>query len=505
MPKFIYALDGEPDSLDCAKAASTRSERVSWLLFDSLIMVSQNGKDLQDGLAKIKDRGQLGTTTLDLELLQGLSFHSGRPVTPNAVRDSIQRMYDPKHPRYSALPPNTKAALLTKLIDRIDLDGHTLKFTLKFPGAHWLAEIDIHDPDAIAAATSAGVVYGSRRATQAGYPPVGTGPFKLREGQWRSDQILLERSPDYTLITPSGNIEQVEFRIIQNPFLLPHLLSTRQVHYTPTTPEPTSRKGMQGKGIQLATIPSCNIFYLGLNTTRPPLNDPSFRSHLASAIRPGNVKGVAKLDTAVRANGPLSSIPGYARGGSTARPDKPALRKLKKRFQSAPFSPGGAILLYNGGDQCFSQVAAWIQQKLEAVGIAVQPVGALSFSEMLERLRGEDWDMFVYSWHVRFPSPDRILVALFHSGAIGLTNLTRYQDAGVDKDLENAMQVSAAGPQQKALYQRIEDKIVQDAPIVPLFHLDRTVAVAKGVKGLRSSLLRSYDAAPCNKLLDVTI
>ena len=61
--------------------------------------------------------------------------------------------------------------------------------------------------------------------------------------------------------------------------------------------------------------------------------------------------------------------------------------------------------------------------------------------------------MFLYSWHVRAPYPERLLVPLFHSGAVGATNLTQYQNPEVDKALDEALHLPD-GPDQQRAYAR---------------------------------------------------
>ena len=41
---FVHALEGPPESLDFAKTATERANRVAWLMTDALLNVSKDGK-----------------------------------------------------------------------------------------------------------------------------------------------------------------------------------------------------------------------------------------------------------------------------------------------------------------------------------------------------------------------------------------------------------------------------------------------------------------------------
>ena len=108
--------------------------------------------------------------------------------------------------------------------------------------------------------------------------------------------------------------------------------------------------------------------------------------------------------------------------------------------------------------------------------------------------------MFVYGWHVRAPYPERVLIPLFHSRSAGTSNLTEYKNPNLDRLLDEAVRLPE-GPAKTKLYSQIQKMIVEDAPMVFLYHSTRMAAYADRVKGLELNL----GALPQDKLVKVDL
>ena len=88
---------------------------------------------------------------------------------------------------------------------------------------------------------------------------------------------------------------------------------------------------------------------------------------------------------------------------------------------------------------------------------------------------------------MRSPYPERLLVPLFHSLSGGTTNLTRYTNPAVDKLLDNALR-RPEGPELNRIYSQVQHLVVNDAPMVFLYHLTRIVAHSARVRGLEMTV-----------------
>ncbi|HYL80495.1 MAG TPA: ABC transporter substrate-binding protein [Candidatus Acidoferrum sp.] len=133
---FVHALEGEPESLDFAKTTTERANRVAWLLSDTLVNISKDGKRLEPGLAQSWRLSQDGLQVV-MKLRPGVTFHDGTVLDARTVKDSFERQFRDSHPQHSDDPKNAKEQLLNDLIESIEVrDSLTLELALKHPGLH---------------------------------------------------------------------------------------------------------------------------------------------------------------------------------------------------------------------------------------------------------------------------------------------------------------------------------------------------------------------------------
>ncbi len=482
---FVYGLEGEPESLDFAKASSLRAERVTWLLCDALINTSKDGRSLEPGLAESWTVSPDGLRVA-IKLRAGASFHDGTSLDAVAVKASIERQFRPGHELYSTNPPNSKESMLTGLIEDIQVqDGLTLLFRLRYPGLHYLSEVEIVSPTALA-----------RLGKEFGRNPVCTGPFKF-EG-WTSERIVLTANDRYWAGRP--RIDRVVFRIASEGKALAEALVRAEVDFLPVLPDPLFLERVrENPRIKLLPVPGLNVYYLGFISERPPFNNPLLRKAVAQGINVSRIMQFLGRGTAVAAKGPLApAMKGYDPAVSQTPYDPQASRE----FLSKGGYESGRILrlVYNSAVTFSSEIAGAIQNDLRRVGITVELLGRPSFRDMVAAVRAREGDMFLYSWHIRAPYPERLLMPLFHSRSVGTSNLTHYRNPTVDRMLDEAVRVPE-GPQQRRIYSQIQGLIVEDAPMLFLYHATRMAAYQDRVQGLDLKL----DVAPHDKLVKVDL
>ncbi|MBV9579487.1 MAG: ABC transporter substrate-binding protein, partial [Chloroflexi bacterium] len=117
-------------------------------------------------------------TQITFHLRQGVKFHTGRELTSDDVKFSLQRLQDPKVASSMLGRSRTMSAWDTP-------DRYTIVVTANrpWPDAFDLIQyVNIIDPETFA---SAGLA-----------TPVGTGPFKFQEYQ-QGDHLTLVKNPDY--------------------------------------------------------------------------------------------------------------------------------------------------------------------------------------------------------------------------------------------------------------------------------------------------------------------
>ena len=251
--------------------------------------------------------------------------------------------------------------------------------------------------------------------------------------------------------------------------------------------------------VAVVPVPGLNVYYLGFDTDRPPFNDRRVRRAVVQGVNVPRIVLFLGRGTAVVAKGPLApSMKAY--DPSVGQPSY-APEAAKELLAKAGYRSGLTItLLYPQGITLWSEIATGIQHDLRRIGIDVELLGKATFAEVSRALPDREGMMFVYSWHVRAPYPERLLIPLFHSHSIGSTNFTRYGNPVVDRLLESALRLPE-GPEQRRLYAQAQRQIVDDAPMLFLYHGTRMAAVGERVRGLALNL----SAAPHDKLVTVDL
>jgi peptide/nickel transport system substrate-binding protein len=409
-------------------------------------------------------------------------FHDGTPLDAAAVKTNFERQLQPKHEFHA--PRNTTT--LAGLIDDIHVqDPLTLLFKLKHPALHYLSDVDIVSPTAL-----------SRLGRDFDRSPVCTGPFKFES--WSADRIVLTANEKYWGGRP--RLDRVVFRIITDGKAIVEGLINGEVDFAPVIAEAALLERLRERAdIALVAIPGLNINYLGLNTERPPFNDPQVRRAVAQAINVPRLtlflgRGMAApakgpLPPAMRAHDPAVAQLAYDPAAAAAALKKAGVAALP-----------GVRLVYNGSATLMAEIAGAIQSDLRRAGITVELEAKQTFGEVVAAARARQGDMFVYNWYVRGPYPDRLLRPLFHSKSAGTSNLTHYRNPAVDRLLDEASRLPD-GPEQRRMFSQIQKMIVDDAPMVFLYHFTRVAAHARRVQHLSLKL----DVAPHDKLLKVDL
>jgi ABC-type transport system substrate-binding protein len=167
-------------------------------------------------------------------------------------------------------------------------------------------------------------------------------------------------------------------------------------------------------------------------------------------------------------------------------------------------SGAGAIptvkVIHNSALTFTAEIAGAIQSDLRRIGVQVELVGKPGWPEVVAAVRKREGDMFLYSWNVRAPYPERFLFPLFHSRSVGTTNLTHYRNPVLDKLLEGALRLPE-GPAQHRMLSQMQRLIVEDAPMVVLYHAIRVAAYSERVQGLELNL----GLLPHDKLVKVDL
>src|SRR6266850_2384731 len=315
--ELVTAQAGDISKFDPHFSTSSNDIRVSFNLFDNLSSRHPDGK-LYPGLAtEWKLEAQ---TTWRFKLRQGVKFHNGDPFTSADAKWSIERTYDP------AVKTMVATALTT--IDHIDApDPFTVVFTTKKPDPLLAARLAFYGGQIVPKKYVGSVGNDTFNAK-----PVGTGP--VRFGSWvKDDKAVLEANPDYW----GGKIDVDRWTMRPIPETAPRIaaLLKGEVDIITQLPPDQGERVAGNATTRVAGALYAGLYVLGVNSKRPPLDNPLVKQALSLAIdREAIVKELWR-GRGIVPNGPIAKGDNHYDASQPALAYSPA--EAKDRLKKAGY------------------------------------------------------------------------------------------------------------------------------------------------------------------------
>jgi peptide/nickel transport system substrate-binding protein/oligopeptide transport system substrate-binding protein len=297
--------------------------------------------------------------------------------------------------------------------------------------------------------------------------PVGTGPFRF--SRWdRGREIALDANPDYFAGPP--RLARIVFRLfagdawdgVYDEFVRGGLEDA-------PVPARSYVKATRNPDHVHVRRPTFIVRFYGFNTKAGPLADRRVRQAIIYAIDREAIVEQAHFGRYLTAKGILPpgtlgfnpALPGY-------RHD-PARAKELLALAGFPNGKGlPAIEIWAATKEAnVLREHGQIERSLAAVGVPATFHYVTEWSEFARQLEAGRLAMFQYAWHADVPDPDNFLFKLFHSQS--RRNVFGYRNLVVDDLLLRARGESEI-QRRVEQYRRVEQMILDDAPLVPVWH-----------------------------------
>jgi len=460
---------GDPSTLDPALTQDATSAGYIVEIFSGLVTLDWDLEvvpDIAESWA-LSDDG----TTYTFHLRHDVKFHDGKPVTAQDFKYSIERACDPA---IGSVVADTYLgdivgcqAKLRGEADKVSgvqvVDDHTLQITIDSPKAYFLAKLTY--PTAF--------VVDQENVESPRHPwtdrPNGTGPFRLAEYELGL-RIVLERNEFY-YGTPKPALERVNFLLAGgSPMTMYETGGLDAVSVGMADIERVLDPSNPLNKELSITLPTLSLFYIGFNVQKPPFDDQKVRQAFNYAIDRDKYVEVVKK-TQVEAEGILPpGMPGYNENlkGYSYDPERARQLIAESRYGDTINLPEITLSVSGGGGSPARQVAAIVEMYKQNLGVDIA-IQQTEWATYLQDLRAHRYQMFglTSGWIADYPDPQSFLDILFHSES--RNNDTDYSNPEVDRLLEEA-RVEQNYEKRMAIYQQVEEMILEDAPIVPLTH-----------------------------------
>jgi peptide/nickel transport system substrate-binding protein len=264
--ELVVAQGGDISKFDPHFSTSSNDIRVSFNIFDNLTSRHPDGK-IYPGLAtEWKLDGQ---TTWRFKLRSGVKYHNGDPFTSADAKFSIERTYD----------PTTKTMVSTALstIDRIEApDATTLVIHTKKPDPLLPGRLAFYG----------GQIVPKKYVESTGNDgfnakPAGTGP--VRFVSWvKDDRLVLEANSDYWGGKP--DFDRMVVRALPETAPRVAALLKGEIDIITQLPPDQEERVISNATTRMAGALYAGLYVLGVNSKRPPLDNPLVKQALSLAI-----------------------------------------------------------------------------------------------------------------------------------------------------------------------------------------------------------------------------
>ncbi len=476
-------LGNDPATLDPARLRDIYSLAVGQQLFDGLVQFDQT-LNITPALAQfwVASRDWL---TWTFTLRKGVKFHHGREVTSDDVVYSFTRLLDPRlrsggadHFMTIQGAPEFREGKAKQVAGLAALDRYTVRVTLTEASVPFVSILAVGQAKIVPRELV------EEQGEAFGLQPVGTGPFKFVRWE-RGKEIVLAANPDYFDGPPK--LARLVFRIFPGE-RLDSVFADFQAGNLEDSPIPSKdyRQIIASQAYQYFRRPIFSLRHYGLNTRMKPLDDRRVRQALVYAIDREAIVADPWLGRYALARGILP----------------PGTLGFNPKLRGYPYDPPRAreLLVQAGypGGKGLPPIAIWssvrseemlreherIRKDLEAVGVTAEFQYSPDWPTYSKAMSERKLPVFLRGWLADVPDPENFLAKLFHSASPW--NYMGYANATVDGLLEKA-RAEPDVPRRVEVYRRAEELVMDDAPVIPVWHQTYERLFQPYVKGVEVS------------------
>ena len=456
---IVGVQEGAAASLDPHAVNDAGAFRMLENMYSTLLRQSPQYGEFEPDLAGSIEMSDDGLTWT-IHLVEDAVFHSGTPVTAADVRYSLERIRD----------SGIRSAHFAD-VESIETTGeHTLVLHMRQPNAAMRSYL-AHPMNAIVDRTVIEATGGDLSATDAG-----SGPYRLDE--WTPGTRMLLVRHDAYHVPDLPRMPRVEYRPISNPTARQGAIAGGDVHLLPEVSLAELDTFAQMPGVEVAEVPGAFWEYVGINTRRPPLDDPRVRRAIAHAIDRDFINQSVKYGQATTLTG--GNLPphhwAYPSLNSYEKRDLTEARRLLAEAGHAD----GFTTTIRATSAFPDQIAAarLVSRQLKEIGIDAE-VETLEGTTFYGGLGRGDFDLAVVGWTGQV-DPDDFMYDLFHSD--GKSNQQGYSNPSLDEMLESG-RTTFDRDARRGIYAQAQRIVAEDAPMVFLYINPQAAAMSEKLEG----------------------
>jgi peptide/nickel transport system substrate-binding protein len=479
---FVIARSTGAEIMDPGYAWNEGDMDIVTHLYDGLVRFKNDQLEVEPALATEWDVSEDGKTWT-FKLRQGVKFHDGSNFTADDVVFSFMRVLDENHPQYDVIQGGWSylGYLMGDVINDVrKIDDYTVEFDLNEKFAPFLTYMGYYSQFIVS--QEAFEKWGADFVKH----PTGTGPFKYEK--WNKGEFVqLVANENYW--GEKAKIDKLVFKVVPESSTRLLELQTGQVDAIKGIDPAQIEKIKSNEDLKMLSIAGANIAFVGINTTKEPFNNVKVRQAMNYAIDMDKL-----VDSIYEGNGTRATNllpPTVFSFDDTVGPYEYNPEKAKQLLSEAGYPDGFEMEFHTflKARPYISKpvdVAEVMKADLENVGIKVKII-TNEFSTLTDVIRSMKYDVAMSGWYdVPYPSNFLKVMALEASS-------TGYAPDDLIELANKALSTYDRDEQVK-LYQELQQKLHEAAPMIPIAHNNYTAAVRSNVEGFKLDVLGFIDA-----------
>lgn len=447
---IVVALTTEVLSLDTQMDTGTPAENIKRHLYEGLVFADEQNKIHPRLAEKWEVAGDGVTWTFYLK--KGVKFHDNTDFTARAVQKTFERILDPA-------TASSHRHLYTVINSVRVVDDFTVQIVTKEPKGNFINLI-AHGP-AHPISPAAIDKWGKDLANN----PCGTGRFRI-DKKVAGESVVLKRFNDYW--GDKAKLSEIKFVTVPEEGTRVMMLENGEADFILNVPPQDIERLSADKSITLRKDQSNRIFHIGINVTKPPLDNNKVRQALnygvdQELIIRGALGGIGLAAKSVVA----PSTWGY----SPVSPYSYNTEKAKKLLAEAGFENGFKVKLGTPQGRYFrdKEVALAVAGQLKKIGVEVD-VEVIEWGQYLKELKlgkneGNTIEMFLLGWVSVTGEANHLLNTVFLTDNIspkGWNNMF-YSNKKVD-ELIYLSSKTIDDNKRAEMFKQCQEIVINDAP-----------------------------------------
>lgn len=472
------AFSADPAGFDPALGPSGMSHVVIEQIYSTLMSVDTEAVPYPD-LAESYEVSEDGLT-YTFKLREGVTFHNGDLLTADDVKYTFDRL------RAEDSGYSYKSQIET--IESVDvIDPLTVQFSLSVPTGPFLTYMAFPGSSIV-----------PKTLLESGHDlnaqPIGSGPFKFVSYQPRS-RINFEKNVEF-YEADKPYFDGMEFHLIADVTALTNAVISGTVHFTNEVPPKDWATVSSSAGIVGQTLEGSRYYWLLMNNTVAPMDNPKVRQAIAHAINREAVTAATFFGQAKPLLGGVIPEWNWAYPAIEAFNPQGDIIKAKALLAEAGVPDGFTTSMTMASSfPAMVAMAPILQANLAAIGITAE----IKTME-IPRYWDEVWapsafDITTMYWVSPLADPDDFVYNNYASGT-GI-NVQKSSSEAMDKLLRDAKSATSID-ERKSLYKAQQQLALEEMPIVPLVNAYLLIAHTEKLKNynpMRTGFLKTLKDA----------